>query len=254
MHVSSWGPVRTGIRRCPERTRSTPRLDRGCSRRKGCDHAVIHSASTARSGCARPPARARSGGAMTTAPDHHGDDHLGPPRTVGRTRVPGTRWAVPRRGSPSPHLLGLYLYRVDQLVLTAADPEELPAELRRLRELLGLPSFRRRVLADLLLHRFLLTEYDDERRNARRTARKPRGTLRRSPGLHRRGDARRRAPVPEGRVDAAAGRRRAASRRHAPRGSPWAPRSCSPSARRSSSRTWCRCSCSGCARSACPGG
>ena len=99
---------------------------------------------------------------MTTAPDHHGDDQLRAAQDRGQDEDSGYEVGrFPPGIAESPHLLGSYLYRVDQLVLTAADPEELPAELRRLRELLGLPSFRRRVLGDLLLHRFLLTEYDD---------------------------------------------------------------------------------------------
>jgi len=95
---------------------------------------------------------------MTMASDRDGDDRSGS-RDEDHGRETGR---FPRGIAEAPHLLGAYLYRVDQLVLTAADPGALQGELQRLRDLLARPSFRRRVLWDLLLHRFLLTEYDDE--------------------------------------------------------------------------------------------
>ena len=57
--------------------------------------------------------------------DDHGDDHR---HDVGR---------FPPGIAEAQHLLGAYLYRVDQLVLTAADAQGLPGEVRGLRELLA---------------------------------------------------------------------------------------------------------------------
>jgi hypothetical protein len=98
---------------------------------------------------------------MSMVPDHAGDDQPGTHEDHGHDEGDGHDVGrFPPGIAEAPHLLGAYLYRVDQLVLTAPDAEALPSELRRLRELLARPSLRRRVLWDLLIHRFLLTEYD----------------------------------------------------------------------------------------------
>ncbi len=87
---------------------------------------------------------------MSTHEDHgrHGDERHG-----------HEEGSYPPGIAASPHTVGPYLYRVDELVLTARDPQELPGEFERLQELLATPEFRRRVQWDLLVHRFLLPEY-----------------------------------------------------------------------------------------------
>jgi hypothetical protein len=85
---------------------------------------------------------------MSTSDEHgheHGHEH------EEATYPPGI--------AASAHALGPYLYRVDELVLTARDPAGLPEELRRLQELLARPGLRRRVQWDLLVYRLLLQEY-----------------------------------------------------------------------------------------------
>jgi subtilisin family serine protease len=104
--------------------------------------------------------------------DEHDDPSGGPAGPTGR---PGgqqpahddPKAVYPRGVAASSHALGPYLYRVDELVLTAPSPQEFEAELDRLRALLGQAGLQRRLLWDLLVYRLFLTEYPPHPRTGR---------------------------------------------------------------------------------------